>query len=71
MLPALTILWLLVVVVVEAELLVVEVPEVLELGLLYQSAQELSIRLQLALEARAKQAVLAEVQQEATLYFQP
>ena len=66
-----TILWLLVVAAVEAELLVVEVPEVLELGLLYQSAQEPSIRLQLALEALAKQAVLVEVQQEATLYFQP
>jgi hypothetical protein len=33
--------------------------------------QELSIRLQLALEAQAKQAVQAAVQQEATLYFQP
>jgi hypothetical protein len=43
----------------------------LELGLLYQSVQELSIRLQLALEAQAKQAVQAAVQQEATLYFQP
>jgi hypothetical protein len=62
---------LLVGVVVEVGLLVVEVPEVLELGLLYQSAQELSIRLQLALEAQAKQAVLVEVQPEATLYFQP
>ena len=66
-----TILWLLVVVGVEAELLVLAVLEVLELGLLYQSAQELSIRLQLALEAQAKQAVQAAVQQEATLYFQP
>ena len=66
-----TILWLLVEVGVEAELLVLAVLEVLELGLLYQSAQELNIRLQLALEAQAKQAVLAAVQQEATLYFQP
>jgi hypothetical protein len=60
-----------VVVGVEAELLVLAVLEVLELGLLYQSAQELSIRLQLALGAQAKQAVQAAVQQEATLYFQP